>query len=122
MIYCLQPDLVLLLTISLNDNRDKQRDNLKNCPTIFHQLICGTIFQIVPLITHHIISILKRDSGAKLNLAARSRGFCDDAELRRVDETARRPEVSMIERVEKLRPELELRLFRDIELPRHGQI
>src|SRR5215470_13614481 len=65
---------------------------------------------------------LKRNPGAELNLTARRRGFSDDAELRRIYETARRPEVGMIESVEKLRSELNLRLFRDIELTSHGQI
>ena len=41
-----------------------------------------------------------------MNLTTRRRGFGDDAELRRVHETAWRPEVRMVERVEKLGPEL----------------
>jgi hypothetical protein len=40
--------------------RAKQRDNLKNCPTIFHQLIGGTIFQIVPLLSTDVEKNAKR--------------------------------------------------------------
>src|SRR5215510_10815363 len=66
---------------------------------------CGSIHSPYRL-QRDITTKLKRDPSSKLNLTTRRRGFGDDAELRRVHETAWRPEVRMVERVEKLGPEL----------------
>src|SRR5215204_4950225 len=65
---------------------------------------------------------LKRDPGAELNLAARSCGLGDDPELRGVHKPAGRSQIRMIERVEKLCSELELRLFSHVEFSGHGEI
>src|ERR1035437_6747749 len=60
---------------------------------------------------------LERETGAELDLARRRCGFRDGAELRRIQEPVRCPQVGVIEGVIGLAPNLELRPLGHGELP-----
>jgi hypothetical protein len=62
---------------------------------------------------HSALEILKRKSGAQLDFAAWSHGHGNGAELRGIDEAARRAEIDFVQGVESLSAKLEVESFRN---------
>src|SRR6185437_565510 len=65
---------------------------------------------------------LERQTCTQLNLASRSCRLGDRSKLRRIHEAIRRPQVRMIQRIEELAAELELRALGDGEIASQGKV